>query len=166
VVWVCPSDGKQHFSPGSDLDKALEELGLAQGYPSPKTSRIKVVPRQKQINKSGYTRQVNCYYHTTKRGGCTWVAQEVYDKEFNKSHIRVIHNKCHGHHQQSANVKTRALINSPSKLQQTPREFQYRYVAENPDADFEELKKSKETFKRVKHNDSRTGLPEGLKLNS
>jgi hypothetical protein len=66
----------------------------------------------------------------------------------------------------SANVKVRALINSPSKLRQMPGEFRHRYMKDHPDANHVELKMIGKTFKRTKYQDSWKELPKDLPQNS
>jgi hypothetical protein len=78
------------------------------------------------------------------------VAQEVYDNQMNLVHF-FIGNVPHSEHVMSANTKARALINSHSKLQQTPGEIKFQYMKENPDADHDELKSSTDTFLSVQN---------------
>jgi hypothetical protein len=117
-AWL-DSTGKKYFLIGSSVDGVKDEIGMEQGYPNPSRSKIKLVNKTKQNNQDGYKHHLCCYYHTEKRGGCKWVSQEVYNNKMNLVHF-FIGNIPHSEHVMSANMKARALINSPSKLQQTP----------------------------------------------
>jgi hypothetical protein len=139
------STGKWDFRVGVEADAAKDEIIVEQGYPNPSTSRIKLINRTKQSNQDGYKHQLCCYYHTEKRGGCKWAAQESYDNELNVVCF-CVGNVPHSEHMMSANVKARVLINSPSELRQTPGEFRHWYMKDHPDADHVELKTIGETF--------------------
>lgn len=138
---------------------------MEQGFPHPSTSKIKLITKTKQANADGYKQQLLCFFYTEKRGCCKWAAQEVYNKNMNEIHF-CIGSVSHSMHHQSANTKMKMLLNSPSKLNQTPQEFGYKFVAENPDADHADLARGVESFKRAKYIKAREGLPKGIKMNS
>jgi hypothetical protein len=162
-VWSRPIDQMQYFA-DDEVASILSELGVEQGYPPDSVvSGIRFAAKNWQHNKHDNVRhrRLLCYYNTSKRGGCGFVIRHTYRLEWKDNFFQV--GDCeHVDHKASPNVKARQLLNSPSVLCKTPREFGRDYTRKNPDSTHKDLKVVDTGFKRIKYSHSIKGLPKGV----
>jgi hypothetical protein len=148
-----------------EVEVVMKQLASEQGFGNPEMTGVKLISKNKQLNKSGHTRKLLCYYHTNARGGCKFEIREEFNTE-TKEYCFLIGTVPHSEHLVKTNTKAKLLINSPSVVSKTPAAFARMYIKKHPTADHKEIKIADETFKHRKYQHFRSDLPTGINIRS